>query len=124
MMSYRKELESKLEQDYSKTPKKIWNQNDVELIWDETQKIYIGKDENGIEWIESLQHTKIPIFTIHCNIPKRKGNVEVPCSAPNFCTILDDGKEFECRVCDSKNKIKLLVPKDSRAFDILQKLKE
>jgi len=123
-MTYREELESKLELDYDKAPKKIWNQNDVLLVWNEKQKIYTGKDDDGIIWIECLQHTKIPIFSILCTVPVRKGNIEVPCGAPNFCTILDDNKEYSCRICNGKNNIKLSPPNGSNAYLMLEKLRE
>jgi len=119
-MTLREDLEKKLQRDYSKTPKKIWNKNNLEMIWNEEEKLYIGIDSKGEEWITSLQHTTIPIFSISCTNKQRKNNAEVDCAAINFVTILDNNTK--CRKCSKEFTIQLTVPKSSMAYEILEKL--
>lgn len=119
-MTLREELKKRLENDYSKAPKKYWNMNNLEMIWNENEHLYIGIDVMGVEWITALQTTRVPIFAVKCTIPQRKGNVEVNCGAINFVPIFDS--IVQCRKCEKEFPAKLNIPKTSQAYSILEKL--
>jgi len=121
-MTLREELEKRLEIDYSKAPKNFWNQKDLEMIWSESEHLYIGIDARGEEWIAALQHTTIPIFSIKCTNKTRKNDAEIDCGAINFVTILDNKKE--CRKCNKEFTIQLTIPKSSQAYQTWEKLQE
>ena len=120
-MTLREELQKKFEIDCTKAPRKIWNQNNLEMIWSEEEKIYIGIDSQKREWIAALQHTTVPIFSLACTNKERKNDAEVNCGGINFVPIFAKG-EITCRKCNKSFPIKLEIPKSSVAFDILEKL--
>lgn len=111
-MSLCKELQLKLQADYLKAPKKYYNQNNLEMTWSDTEKLYIGIDK-GVTWIASIQNTTVPIFSVRCK----------NCSAPNYFAICDDMTK-KCRKCNKLFTAKLNVSKTSRAFEIFEKLKK
>lgn len=122
-MTLREELKKKFERDSTRVPKKIWNQNDLEMIWSEEEKLYIGQDLKGVQWIAALQHTSVPIFSVNCTNKKRKNNAEIDCGAKNFVAIFEkEGETITCRECKKPFPIKLNIPKSSQAFKILEKL--
>jgi len=120
-MTLRESLKKQLIIDYSKAPKKIWNQNDLEMKWSDEEKLYIGVDDKKKEWIAALQQTRIPIFSVPCPNLTRKGNVEVECKSVNFIPICNIGT-IKCRKCNGSFTPKLNIPKTSNAYEIFQKL--
>ncbi len=121
MTTLRESLKKRLIIDYSKAPKKIWNQNDLEMKWSDEEKFYIGVDGKGKEWISALQHTTIPIFAVPCPNLVRKGNVELECKYINLIPICNN-EEIKCRKCNKSFTPKLNIPKTSNAYEIFQKL--
>jgi len=117
----RESLKKRLITDYSKAPKKIWNQNNLEMNWNDKEKLYIGHDEKGAEWIAALQNTTVPIFSVLCSNLARKGNVEVECKSINFVDITHKGN-IKCRKCNKSFTPKLNIPKTSQAYDIFKNL--
>lgn len=117
----RESLKKRLITDYTKAPKKIWNQNNLEMKWSDKEKLYIGLDNVGVEWIESLQHTTIPIFSVPCPNLARKGNVEVKCKSINFVDITHSGA-IKCRKCNKPFTPNLIIPKTSKAYEIFKNL--
>ena len=120
-MTLRDELKKQLEIDYSKAPKKYWNLNDLEMKWNDKEKLYIGIDEKGAEWIASLQHTTVPIFSFPCPNLARKGNIEVECKSVNFVPITNTEK-MKCRKCEKPFTPKLNISKTSKAYDLFKNL--
>lgn len=120
-MTLRENLKKQLEIDYAKAPKKIWNQHDLEMTWNEEEKLYIGKDAKGKEWIAALQHTRVPIFSVTCDNKTRKGSAEINCGAINFVTIFEKNT-ITCRKCKKEFPVKLVIPKSSMAHKILANL--
>lgn len=120
-MTLREILKKQLERDYQRVPKKIWNQNNLEMIWNKEEKLYIGKDAKGNEWISSIQHTTVPIFSVTCTNKIRKGNAEVDCGAINFVDIFEKDVIL-CRKCKKDFPVKLVIPKSSAAYKILVNL--
>lgn len=120
-MTLREQLKEQLEADYLKAPKKYWNLNETELFWNEDEKIYIGLDTSKQEWIASLQHTRVPIFSVLCPNQVRKGNVEVECKSVNFVPICNGGN-IKCRKCKETFIPQLNIPKSSAAFKIFENL--
>ena len=120
-MTLREYLKKRLEKEYLKAPKKIWNKNNLEMVWNEDKKLYIGIDSKGEEWIASLQHSRIPIFSVKCTNLQRKGDAEVYCGAINFLPICDDGT-IQCHKCNKPFTIELNVSKESSAYEILENL--
>lgn len=150
MTTIRETIENQLKRDFAKAPKAIFNQNDLRLEFSEKEKIYIGKDEicecgfskllhdekgncpkaerkfvkaKEIEWIEALQHTAVPFFASYCTVNVRKGNIESACAGTNYVSILQDGQEITCRLCNKKYTVNLVVPESSRAYQTLQDLR-
>ena len=120
-MSLRDTLKKVLEIDYNKAPKKIWNLNNLEMKWSTKEKLYIGIDENGEEWISSLQHTTIPIFSFTCPNLARKNNAEVVCKSINFIPITHKGA-IKCRKCNKTFTPEFVIPKTTAAFEIFKNL--
>jgi len=123
LTTLRESLKKRLATDYSKAPKKIWNQNDLEMIWSDKEKIYIGKDESGAEWIAALQHTTVPIFSFPCPNLARKGNAEVECKSINFVPITHKGT-IKCRKCNKLFTPKFNIEKTSQAYEIFKNLEK
>lgn len=120
-MTLRESLKKQLVKDHSKAPKKIWNQNNLEMKWSDKEKLYIGFDEKGTEWIASLQHTIVPIFSFPCPNLARKGNIEVECKSTNFVDITHKGP-IKCRKCNKSFTPEFNIPKTSQAYQIFRKL--
>lgn len=120
-MTLRKTLTKQLETDYTKAPKKIRNQNNLEMTWNSKEIIYIGTDKNGQEWISSLQHTTVPIFSFACTNLVRKENVEIECKSINFNPITHKGN-IKCRKCSKNFTPKFNIPESSAAFKIYKNL--
>ncbi len=121
-MTLREELKEKFEKDCKKTSKKFWNLKDQQMFWNEDEKLYIGLDSSKQEWISSLQHTTVPIFSVTCPVLQRKGNIEVQCGAINFIPIFKNDKGIQCRKCNKEFTVQLTIPKSSQAYKILNKL--
>lgn len=121
-MTLREELKKRLEKEYVKAPRKFWNKNNLEMVWSEDEKLYIGIDSKGEEWIASLQHTRVPIFSVKCTNLQRKGNVEVECAAINFVPICNDGDTIKCRKCKKDFTAELNILESSTAYEIINKL--
>jgi len=122
-MTLREELEKRLEIDYSKAPKKFWNKNNLEMIWNEEEKLYIGIDSKGEEWIASLQNTSVPLYYVKCTNPQRKGNVEVDCGALQ-CISITNKDNITCRKCKKSFTAQLDIPKSSQAYQTWEKLQQ
>jgi len=120
-MTLREKLEKQLEIDYAKAPKTFWNVNNLEMKWNEEEKLYIGIDSKGEEWITSLQHTSVPFFYVKCTNPQRKGNVEVDCAALH-CIPITNKDNITCRKCKKSFTIQLDISKSSKAYEILEKM--
>jgi len=141
-------LEMTLQADYLRAPKTIWNKNNIQLDWDEENKIYVGieniclcgageqlHDEKGKcpqknakskftkvdsrEWVASLQNTQVPIFNTPCLAEVRKGNQTSPCHAVNFNSLQDKGKKFKCRLCGAENVAEINVSPDSVCYPLI-----
>lgn len=115
-MTLRQQLIEKLAINYRKAPKTMRNQNNLELTWNPTKKIYIGIDEKGEEWIAALQTCPVPMFYVKCpNVTS-----DVTCNKLNIVTIID-GKKI-CHSCAKEFVVKLDIPKSSKAYEILENL--
>jgi len=121
-MTLRDKLKSKLEKDYARAPAKIWNKNNLEMKWDNDNKLYTGIDENGEEWIAALQRTRVPIFSVKCTIPQRKGDTELPCGGINFLAICNDEDKIKCRKCNESFTAKLNVGNNVKLQKMIQDL--
>ncbi|MCZ6583046.1 MAG: hypothetical protein O6761_07755, partial [Thaumarchaeota archaeon] len=108
--------------DYKKVPKKFWNQKGLKMIWSEDEKLYIGTDAKGKEWIASIQHTRVPIFSVTCTNTQRKGNAEIVCGAINFAAIFEKDDNIQCRKCKKVFTVTPVIPKSSNAYKILENL--
>lgn len=120
-ITLREKLEKQLKNDYAKAPSKIWNQNNLEMVWSKEENLYIGTDSKGKEWIASVQHTKVPIFSVICTNKQRKGNVEINCAEINFVSITNR-KAITCRKCKNPFNPQLIIPDSSQAYKLLEKL--
>lgn len=120
-MTLREKLQKQLEEDYRKAPRKIFNNNHLEMIWNENQHLYIGIDSNGEEWIEAIQNTRVPIFSVKCTNKILKNEILVDCGAINFTSIFNLS-ELKCRKCNKTFTTQLEVPKSSQAYKILENL--
>lgn len=115
-MTLREQLTKKLEINYKIAPQTMRNQNDLKLIWNGKEKIYIGTDEKGQEWIAALQSSSVPMFYVKCpNVTS-----DVACNTLNIVTILD-GKKV-CHKCAKEFNVTLDISKSSKAYEILENL--
>lgn len=116
MTTLRERLTEKLEINYKIAPKTMRNQNNLELLWSRKEKIYIGIDEKGEEWISALQHCPVAMFYVKC--PNITSNVA--CNKLNIVTILDEKKV--CHKCGKEFNVTLDISKSSKAYEILENL--
>lgn len=121
MSSLRESLKKQLEADYANAPKKYVNLNGLELTWDKKEKLYVGKDTTGEEWISALQSTNIPIFSIPCTNTVKNYGLEKPCGHVNFLAICDSGS-IKCRKCNKSYMANLIIDPSSMAYDTWKKL--
>jgi len=120
-MSLRDYLKKRLAVDYAKAPNKIYNQNNLELKWSDKEKLYIGFDAKGEEWIAALQFTTVPIFSVPCTNLIKKNGMEVKCASVNFRPICDSNS-IKCRKCKQTYTGKINIDPSSVAYDIWKKL--
>jgi len=122
-MTLRETLKNDLKKYYRQAPKKMWNQHNLEMNWSDEEKLYIGTDVKGKEWIAALQHTTVPIFSVPCpNKEERKNETEIICGAINFVAICNDDDDILCRKCNKTFTPKLNIPESSQAFKLLGRL--
>jgi len=114
-MTLRNNLKLRLEADYSRTPKKYINSNNLEMTWDKEENLYIGIDTKGEEWIAGNQNTSVAIFGVNCT------NNDT-CNALNLVAICYDGEKITCRKCKKDFIAHLVISKSSAAYSILGKL--
>ena len=104
-ITLREKLTQKLEINYKIAPKKFRNQNNLEMKWSEREKIYIGIDEKGQEWIAALQNDAVAMFYVKC---PNENISDVICNEINIVSILDRKKT--CRKCNKEFDVKLDIP--------------
>jgi len=121
-MTLRDDLKKQLEIDYKNAPRKFFNSNGLEMIWDNSDNLYATKDSKGKEWIAALQNSKVPIFFVPCTNKIKKNTIEVNCNAINVVPIFNNDKEIKCRTCNTKFTVKIIVPESSVAYNISQNL--
>ncbi len=121
-MTLREELKNKFQKDATKAPKKFFNQNNLEMIWSDKEKLYTGIDENGKEWIAALHQTTVPIYFVSCPNKIRKNNTEIDCRSKNIVAIFQEKDMIQCRECKQSFPVKLDISKSTQAYKILENL--
>lgn len=96
-MSLRDNLKKQLIKDYTNAPKTYINQNGVELKWDAKDKLYIGIDSQGGEWMASLQTTTIPMYSVNCTNKVKNYGLEKLCGEKNIFPLCLN--TIKCRKC-------------------------
>jgi len=121
-MTKRDDLKKRLQLDYSRAPKVILNQNKLEMVWSDKEKIYIGHDKSGEEWIAALQNTSVPIMSVLCPL---KGTIldgdKLVCHGVNIVPITNSGS-INCRKCKKSFTPEINIPKSSSIYDLWNKL--
>ncbi len=119
-MTLREKLEQRYEIDCSNAPQVLINQNGLELKWNNDDKLYLGTDEKGVEWMAALQKTTVGVMIIPCTSIINNNNIETQCGERNMVPIFE--KSHKCRKCKNTFEPQFIIPEISRAFKIFQDL--
>lgn len=133
-MTIRQAVKKQFLDDCTKIPKAVTNQNGLKLLFDPSRGCYVGneqiKDGAGKvvktkEWIEAVQHTRVPIFWIYCpNIIEEEDKVSRPCMTPHIVPIFEDGDTKICSVCKKEFKATITNTESLACHQLLEDIRK
>lgn len=94
--------------------------------YDNERKVFVGtNDKDGKEWLMGVE-TECPAVWHYCPTPKGttpKG-YPITCGTPIFALITQHGEKVTCPKCKKESTIDVVLPKESKAYELLEMLNQ
>ena len=96
------------------------------LHWNEKRNVFLGIDENGIEWIAGVD-TDVPVYWEYCPSEiqyVKNGQMRTrKCRTPHLIPIFDDGKLIKCVQCGHEFTVNIELPDDAPQKQLLDNIR-
>ncbi len=127
-MTIKEDLSKQLERDINRQKGTVKKDTKNHFLhYDETRRVFLGRDENSVEWIAGPD-TDVPQYWVYC--PNEinfyhKGEMKTrECGKPHIMPIYRDGEQWQCVECHNKFIIKIDLDPKSPQAKLLKQLKQ